>query len=236
MGKPHPLISDRRSAIYIYRLSSRRCSTLGTRCGERSMLATNLPPAERGSLDRWRRIQLNRLLVSYRCSVSVGLAAHSWKGQLWTWLLVWAALKIAATEREKSERYTRAVCSQPRGNHTVPSPPSRQLPELAMYFYMRGCQRGFISRRQSRSSSRSPVLPFFPQTFQDPHTGFDWRSCFLSGIAHKRRRRRLHTSPGGPEHLYCGQRPDWPTVTTDKSFTSGKRTSDKGNATNGAGS
>jgi hypothetical protein len=138
LGKPHPLISDRRSTIYLPPLS-RRSMGLGTRGRERSMFARNLPPVERGSPDQRGGIQLNRLLVSYRCSVSVGLAAHSWKGQLWTWLLVQAA----RSRRRKGRRVnvTRAVCSQPRGNHAVPSLQSRQLPDLATYFYMRGANK-----------------------------------------------------------------------------------------------
>jgi hypothetical protein len=137
LGKPHPLISDRRSTICIYRRPTRRC-TLGARYRERSMLARNLLPVSRGFPDQRGGIQLNRLLVSCRSSVPVGLAAHSWKGQLGTWLLVQAA----RSRRRKGRRVnvTRAVCSQPRGNHAVPSLQSRQLPDLATYFYMRECQ------------------------------------------------------------------------------------------------
>ena len=62
--------------MHMYRLPPRHLN-VGTRRKEWSMLARNLPPVLRGSPDQRGGIQLNRLLVSYRCLVSVGLAAHS---------------------------------------------------------------------------------------------------------------------------------------------------------------
>ena len=72
----HPLTSCWRSMTYIYGLLPQR-DVMGLARGERGMFATNLSPAERGSLRQLGGIQLNCLLVSYHRSGSDRSATHS---------------------------------------------------------------------------------------------------------------------------------------------------------------
>ena len=132
------------------------------------MLARNLPPVSRGSPDQRGGVQLNRLLVSYRCSVSVGLEAHPWEGQLRAWLL----LQAARSRRRKGRRVNvpRAVCSQPRRNRAVPSLQSRPLPELAIVY------EGMLMRFHFKASITIVLavirLPILPKDVPRPSCGF----------------------------------------------------------------
>jgi hypothetical protein len=111
-------ISGRKLMTYIHGLPLPRGTVGAVRRGW-SMLATNLPPAERGSRDEPGGTRLNFLLVNYHSSGSVSLATHAREILRRAWLLAQAERSGVKKRAATSCRgYTRSG-SQPRGNHAV---------------------------------------------------------------------------------------------------------------------
>jgi hypothetical protein len=117
--------------------------------GKQSVLAKNLPPAERSSQDQPGGIQLNRLFVSYHRS---GLFGFGWVGDSLLGgsssdMAARPSGKITATERESSgpvlrlhEQYTRSLAETTPFAHGIflSEGPSTKFPRILPVVIIRG--------------------------------------------------------------------------------------------------